>query len=117
MAEVYQITPGSTRFDQRRRNEHHFIRSSVLLARAVAIGCTPRAPEPDRQAADTGLVCAQKAGANQSYWSRAAAVRDGAVFMVRGECPSVATGYGQWWRQQRVSEHGPSPKDATVEGN
>jgi hypothetical protein len=28
-------------------------------------------------------------------------VRDGAVFMVRGECPSVATGYGQWWRQQR----------------
>jgi hypothetical protein len=42
----------------------------------------------NKQAADTGLVCAQKAGANQSYWSETEAGRDGGVVVLRGECPT-----------------------------
>jgi hypothetical protein len=64
----------------------------VLLACAVASACSPATPAPDRQTADTGPVCAQKAGSQQSYSSANEAVRDGVVVMVRGECPASRPG-------------------------
>jgi hypothetical protein len=64
----------------------------ILLACAIASACTPTTPAPVQQTADTGLVCARKAGGQQSYWSAAEAVRDGGVVILRGECPSSRPG-------------------------
>jgi hypothetical protein len=84
-AKVTRCAAGSPAFDQ--EGMLCAFLPCALLACAVATACTPATPAPDRQSADTGLVSAQEAGANQSYWSENEAVRDGAVVVVRGECP------------------------------
>jgi hypothetical protein len=56
---------------------------------------------------------ADQAGANQSYWSDAEAVRDGATVMLRGECPLSRPGMDSGGGRSGMSEHGPSANDAT----
>jgi hypothetical protein len=50
------------------------------------LGCAPQ--QVAFSPAGETAVCAVKAGERQSYWTEAAARRDGAMILLAGECPT-----------------------------
>jgi hypothetical protein len=66
---------------------------AVIAIALVAFAASSAVAQPaQKQPPGTGIVCATKGGRQQSYWNEQDALRDGAIVLHPGDCPSPEYG-------------------------